>query len=116
MYFEIELFFPIVVPGSGAKTSSIGLCRVITQPVFVTMSDHAGGASAIALAELREVDRIRNIFTTVLGRVGHPRHITFPDRIYVETGTGHSMAINGDLIARILRHRRRSDPTPKVVW
>jgi hypothetical protein len=114
--YEIDLFFPVVTPGSDAKTSSLGPCKVITQPLFVTVVEHNGEARAVALAELREFDRARTCYTTVFGKVSHPRRIDLPDRVCVETGTGHSMMLNGNLVARMTRTRRQGSPVGKVSW
>jgi hypothetical protein len=116
MKFDIDLFFPVVTPGADAKTSNLGTCRVITDPLFVTLTEQDGQARAITLAELREVDRARSRYTTMRGKVAHPRRIEFPERIFVETPTGHAMALNGEIVARMVRARRQGAPVTRVRW
>jgi hypothetical protein len=114
--FEIDLFFPLATPGAEATLSRLGACKIITQPILLTVTDHAGKAEAVALADLREVDRTVGRYTTVLGRVSRPRSINLPERIYVETPTGHTMVLNGRLVARMVRTRRQGAPVSRVSW
>jgi hypothetical protein len=116
MRFEIELFSPVVARGAEAHTTSLGPCRVITQPLFVTLTEHDGQAKAIPLETIREVDLTLTRCTTVLGTVARPRRIDFPERFFVETATGHAVAVNGDLIARMVRTRRQGEPANRVRW
>ena len=74
-----------------------------------------GDAHLILLDEVLELDRTQPRLTTVLGRTTYPRRIDFPDRIFVETATGHARAISGDQIARVSAVQRSSSKGP-VRW
>ena len=114
MNFEIDLFFPSAMPGAASKTETLGLCKVLTHPVFVTVTERNGDARLVALAEIAELDRAEKRFTTTRGKACFPRRIDFPDKIYVETGSGHARAIKGDQIARLVR--RGDTSSLKVSW
>lgn len=116
MTYEIELFLPSALPGAGAQTDSLGACRIITRNVFVTITEQNGDANLILLDEVLELDRTLPRLTTVLGRTIYPKRLDFPDRIFVETGTGHARAINGDQIARVTATRRPGAKSGPLRW
>lgn len=115
MTFEIEIFFPASVPGTGAKTETLGLCKIITQPVFVTVTEHNGDAKLVGLEAIVELDREAKTYLTALGKAFHPRRIDLPDRIYVEVSSGYARAIDGDQIARMKRAKGDSSGL-RISW
>ncbi|MDQ2675612.1 MAG: hypothetical protein M3Y34_02290, partial [Actinomycetota bacterium] len=75
MTYEIELFHPSALPGAGAKTESLGPCRIVTKNVFVTVTEHSGGAHVVLLEELVAVDRTAPSYVTAAGRTCYPRRV-----------------------------------------
>jgi hypothetical protein len=102
--YDIELFHPTALPGAGAQTESLGSCKIITRNVFVTVTEHNGDAHLVLLDELTELDRTQPRYTTIIGKTFYPRRVDLPNKIFVETASGHARAVNGDQIARIHRH------------
>lgn len=101
--YDIELFHPNALPGAGARTESLGTCKIITRNVFITVTEHNGEARLVLLDELTELDRTQPRFVTIIGKTVYPRRVDLPSKIFVETSTGHARSINGDQIARIVR-------------
>lgn len=99
--YEIELFIPSARPGAAALTESLGPCKIITRNVFVTVTERNGAAHLVLLDELSELDRTQTRYATVTGKVVYPRRLDLPDKIFIETATGHARAITGDQIAKI---------------
>lgn len=116
MTFEIELFMPTALHGGGAHTESLGLCRIITRTVFLTVTEHNGDAHLVSLEEVTELDRTNHRYSTILGRTLYPRQIDLPDKIYVEVLSGHARALSGDQIARLVRSGRETPTTGKLGW
>jgi hypothetical protein len=114
--YEIELFHPSALHGAGAQTESLGLCKIITRNVFVTVTEHNGDAHLILLDELAEVDRTQSRLTTVTGRMLYPRRIDLPTKIFVETASGHARAVGGDQIARLIASKREQPKTGRLTW
>ncbi|MGG7379623.1 hypothetical protein ACQ7B2_13005, partial [Escherichia coli] len=77
-------------PGVGAQTESLGQCKIISHPVFMTVVEHNGDARLIGLDDVIEVDRRQPKIATTRGKVYHPRRIDLPDKIYVETSNGYA--------------------------
>ena len=115
MTFEIDIFFPTAHPGAAAQTEPLGSCKVLTHPLFLTVTEHNGEAHLVPLEEVTELDRRQIHYTTIFGRTHYPRRVDLPDKIYVETATGHARTIEGDLIARIARGKGET-PGKGVRW
>ena len=101
--YEIELFHPTALHGAGAQMESLGACKIITRNVFVTVTEHSGDAHLVLLDELTELDRTQPRYVTVIGKTVYPRSLDLPDKIFVETASGHARAVSGDQIAKIVR-------------
>ncbi|MCC6742246.1 MAG: hypothetical protein IT175_00145 [Acidobacteria bacterium] len=112
--YDIELFHPSALPGAGARTESLGTCRIITRNVFVTVTEHSGDAHLVILDELTELDRTQPRYVTVHGKTSYPRRVDLPDKIFVETSSGHARAIAGDQIARIVRQGSDNRGTGRI--
>lgn len=115
MIYAIELYHPSAIPGAGAQTEPLGACKIITKNVFVTVTEHSGDARLVLLDELAEVDRMQPRLTTMTGRAVYPRRVDLPDKIFVETASGHARAVSGDRIARLVASKR-AGPTGRVSW
>ena len=115
MIFDIELFLPTARPGAAADTESLGECKILTHNIFVTVTEHNGDAHLIALNDLVEVDLPEHRYVTAHGRTLYPRQMDLPDRLVVETGSGHVRTINGVQIAKMVRSKRDS-PGKGVSW
>jgi len=113
--FEVELFRD-AVRGRVAETSALGSCRIVTRPVFISLTTTSGLSRAISLAECREIDAVVMRFISVHGDVTYLDRIVFPDRIYLQLASGHALAVNGETIARLTRSRREGGPAGKVRW
>ena len=109
MTFEIEIFLPSSPMGRGALTETLGPCKVITHPLFVTVTEHNNDAHLVGLADIVLLDRAQRSYTTMSGRVSYPRRIDLPDRIYVELSSGYARALDGDRIARMVRTKREPE-------
>ena len=116
MTYEIELFHPSAIPGSGALTESLGPCKIITRNVFITVTEHNGSAHLVLLDELTEVDRTQPRLQTVTGRTLYPRKVDLPNKIFVETADGHARAVGGDQIARLVASKRSAPKTGRLTW
>ena len=116
MTYEIELFLPSALSGAGQQTDSLGGCKLITKNVFVTLTEQNGEAHVILLDEILELDRASGRITTSNGRTLYPRKIDFPNRIFIETGTGHARSILGDQIARVTASKRSVPHSGRPVW
>ncbi len=116
MVYDIELFQPNTPPSAGARTDSLGSCKIITRNVFVTVTEHNGDAHLVLLDELSELDRMLPRLTTTIGRAHYPRRIDLPAKIFVETESGHARAVNGDQIARMTATKREAPKTGRISW
>ena len=116
MTYEIELFHPSALPGAGAQTEALGPCRILTKNVFVTVTEQNGKAYVVLLDEIAELDRTLPSYITVTGRSVYPRRIDLPDRIYVETRSGHARSVASDTIARMTLSRRDTQNRGRVSW
>ncbi len=116
MTYEIELFLPSARPGAGAQTELLGTCKIITRNVFVTVTEHGGEARLVLLDEIVSLDRPASRYVTTTGKSCYPRSIDLPDKIFVETASGHVRAVSGDQIARLTLVVRRGAPTGRVAW
>jgi len=114
--FTIDLFLPSALPGAGQKSESLGVCRVISKNVFVTITEHNGDARVVPLDDLVEIDRRQPRVTTTMGRTLYPRRIDFPDKIFVETTTGHARTLAGDQIAHVAIAKGTTASTGRVSW
>jgi hypothetical protein len=103
--FEIELYHPSAIPGAGAQTESLGACKIISRVVFLTVTEHSGDAHLVPLADIVDFDRAQPKYTTTIGKTYYPRRVDLPDRIFVETTSGHARAVGGDQIARLVRSK-----------
>jgi hypothetical protein len=114
--YDIELFLPSALSGAGQQTESLGACKIISRNVFVTITEHNGDAHVILLDEISELDRAQHRMTTTTGRTIYPRRLDFPDKIFIETATGHARAIAGDQIARVTAAKQTAPRTGRVSW
>jgi hypothetical protein len=115
--YEIELFIPSARPGAAAVTETLGACKIISRNVFVTVTEHNGSAHLVLLDELTELDRTQPRFATVTGKVVYPRRLDLPDKIFVETATGHARAVAGEQIARVTAARASAPRTTgRLSW
>ena len=101
--YNIELYHPTALQGAGAQTESLGACKIITRNVFVTVTEHNGDAHLVLLDELTELDRTQPRYVTIVGKAVFPRRVDLPDKIFVETASGHARAVSGDQVAKIHR-------------
>ena len=107
--YDIELLHPKATLGVGAEVEPLGVCRIVTKNVFVTVSEHSGEARLVLLDEIEKLDRTLPCYTTVLGTTHHPRRVDLPERIVVEMSSGHARTLDGDKIVRLkLLNRGRS--------
>src|SRR5687767_9382805 len=101
MIFEIELFFPSARPGAAAEVENLGMCKIVSPNIFLSIVEHSGDAHLVPLNDVVSVDVAEHRYTTAHGRTMYPRRIDFPDHFFVETGAGHARSIKGDQIARV---------------
>lgn len=114
--FTIDLFLPSALSGAGQQTESLGACKVISKNVFVTITEHSGDARVVPLDDVVEIDRRQPRLTTTMGRTVYPRRVDFPDKIFVETTTGHARTVAGDQIAHVAITKRTSATSGRVSW
>ncbi|MBK6313126.1 MAG: hypothetical protein IPF53_02095 [Blastocatellia bacterium] len=112
--YDIELYLPTALHGAGSQTESLGVCKIITRNVFVTVTEHNGDAHLVLLDEMTELDRTQPRYVTVIGKTVFPRRVDLPSKIFVETAAGQARAINGDQIARIVRQGGDSRGTGRI--
>lgn len=112
--YDIELFHPTALHGAGAQTESLGACKIITRNVFVTVVEMNGDAHLVLLDELTELDRTLPRYVTIIGKTVYPRRVDLPEKIFIETASGHARAVNGDQIARILRQGSDTRGTGRI--
>jgi hypothetical protein len=113
--FEVELFRPGASRNLDAPLEPLGPCKIITRPVFLTVTEASGDARLVDLDDVVEVDRTQARYTTALGKAHQVRRIELPDRIYVEAASGYARALSGDQIARLSRARGDA-PGKGVRW